>query len=187
MPKNENVIQFSLNTEQREKVKALGIGNESIGLTAKRILLEAIGEPTKPISLLEQPELIAHIADLVQRVTFLEMTKENDRSDIAFIENIVKGTVNDMNPPIDRLTRIESTLAALDADREEINSSQLTELVDRITTIEVAIDCEHYPEEKVSDRLTAIESALAELQRQINQATSPVKRTSSPPPRSRKK
>jgi hypothetical protein len=111
MPISPNNLQFSLPTDYIERLRSMSQEGESIGLTAKRIII-----------------------------------------------------------------------SVLDANREEINSSQLAELVDRITAIEVAIDCEHFPEEKVRNRLTALEEAIAALQYQVNQATSPVKRPSSPPP-----
>jgi uncharacterized coiled-coil protein SlyX len=133
MPISPNNLQFSLPSEYIERLRAKSHEGESIGLTAKRIII-----------------------------------------------------------------------AALDADREKINSSQLTELLDRIealevsicmrnttfdnfndhiAAIEVAIDSQQSPPDKISDRLTTIEEALAALQYQVNQITSPVKRTSSPPPR----
>jgi uncharacterized coiled-coil protein SlyX len=112
MPISPNNLQFSLPSEYIERLRAKSQEGESIGLTAKRIII-----------------------------------------------------------------------AALDADREEIHSSQLTELLDRITAIEIAIDSQQSPPEDISDRLTAIEQSIAALQYQVHQATSPVKRPSSPPPR----
>jgi hypothetical protein len=146
MPKNENNIQFSLNTEQREKLKAIALGDESIGLTAKRIVLAALGEETKPTQSLD-------LSELVERITSIENCL--DKSFYPIEENL---------------------------------SERFTALEEKVTSIEVAIDCEHFPPETVSDRFTQIESAISELRIQINQATSPVKRPSSPPPpRSRKK
>jgi hypothetical protein len=130
MPKNENNIQFSLNTEQREKLKAIALGDESIGLTAKRIVLAALGEETKPTQPLDLSELVERITDIEERFKAIPESVEEGLNNIG-------GTI------AERLDRLESSLIAYE------------------------------------DRLVRLEL----------QATSPVRRPSSPPPppRSRKK
>ena len=219
MPVSPNNLQFSLASEYLERLKEKANTGESLGLTAKRILIAALDDERECIPSTD-------LTDIEKRLIALEMGQTNDRSDIAFVENIVKGIINQMNPPIDKqptglsaldeynLSIAQSDIAMLEIREREISNrlsnheahtqqfafvidrlnaleadrQDLTALTDRITAIEVAIDCEHFPPEKVSDRLTAIESALAEIRSQIGEATSPVKRPASPPPpRSRKK
>jgi DNA repair exonuclease SbcCD ATPase subunit len=174
MPKNENVIQFSLNTEQREKLKAIAIGDESIGLIAKRILLEAIGQETKP----SQPVNRTYLDEAIDWIENLE--KKIDSIEVAIdCEHFPETTVSY------RLTALEQKVKSLESDRDEREATESI-TVDEISA-RVDMDVSN-----LSDRLTAIEAALADFQKQINQATSPVKRPTSPPPpppgsRSRKK
>lgn len=66
-----NTIQFSLSAEIKAKLESLAIDGESIGLTAKRILLEAIGEPIE--RLISKSE----IDGLKERIEALESKFEN--------------------------------------------------------------------------------------------------------------
>jgi hypothetical protein len=53
MPLNPNNLQFSLSSEYLDKLRALSKEGESLGLTAKRILTQALDETLKPIEPME--------------------------------------------------------------------------------------------------------------------------------------
>ena len=67
MPKSPNIIQFSLPTEVRERLEAMGSG-ESVALVAKRVLLEALGDNP---SVIAAPSSDA-LAELSDRLDTLE-------------------------------------------------------------------------------------------------------------------
>lgn len=160
MPVSPNNLQFSLSSEYLDLLKEKANPGESLGLTAKRILIAALEAQRESIP---SPDLTA----LTDRISALER-------------------------------EVTTHFDEIETEIDELRDERISALTDRINAIELAIECEHYPEEKVSKRLTAleekitrldrIEETIADLQSRINQATSPVKRPPSPPPpRSRKK
>ncbi|MEG3437308.1 hypothetical protein V0288_09270 [Pannus brasiliensis CCIBt3594] len=140
MPVSPNNLQFSLSSEYLERLKEKANPGESLGLTAKRLLIEFLKGDRSPNSQPPSPDL----TELVDRISDVE---------------------------------------------------------GKVTAIEVAIDCEHFPVPTVTERLTVLGEkldqtirAIAERHEQLEgrinslasqvegQATSPVKRPASPPP-----
>jgi len=67
MPKNPNVIQFSLPVETRSKLEAMGNEGESLSLVAKRVLLDALdgGESTISSS---SPDRLAELESKLEKL-----------------------------------------------------------------------------------------------------------------------
>lgn len=118
MPVSPNNLQFSLSSEYLDKLKSLSKDGESLGLTAKRILIEALddgsigGETISP--------------DAIQ----------------VLYEKIINATKRGLDTE-DRIDRLESELKEEFTD----TASAIKEVEDRIQAVEVAIDCQHYGDE----------------------------------------
>ena len=117
MPISPNNLQFSLSSEYLDKLKSLSKEGESLGLTAKRILIEALdgfigGEAIS-------------------------------KDDIQVLyEKIMKATKRGLDTE-DRIDRLESELKEEFTD----TASAIKEIIDRIEAVEIAIDCQHYGDE----------------------------------------
>lgn len=117
MPISPNNLQFSLSSEYLDKLKSLSKEGESLGLTAKRILIEALdgfigGEAIS-------------------------------KDDIQVLyEKIMKATKRGLDTE-DRIDRLESELKEEFTD----TASAIKEVEDRIQAVEIAIDCQHYGDE----------------------------------------
>ena len=117
MPVSPNNLQFSLSSEYLDKLKSLSKDGESLGLTAKRILIEALddgsigGETISP--------------DAIQ----------------VLYEKIINATKRGLDTE-DRIDRLESELKEEFTD----TASAIKEVEDRIQAIEM-IDCQHYGDE----------------------------------------
>lgn len=117
MPISPNNLQFSLSSEYLDKLKSLSKEGESLGLTAKRILIEALdgfigGEAIS-------------------------------KDDIQVLyEKIMKATKRGLDTE-DRIDRLESELKEEFTD----TASAIKEVEDRIEAVEIAIDCQHYGDE----------------------------------------
>ena len=117
MPVSPNNLQFSLSSEYLDKLKSLSKEGESLGLTAKRILIEALdgfigGEAIS-------------------------------KDDIQVLyEKIINATKRGLDTE-DRIDRLESELKEEFTD----TASAIKEVEDRIEAVEIAIDCQHYGDE----------------------------------------
>ena len=111
MPVSPNNLQFSLSSEYLDKLKSLSKDGESLGLTAKRILIEALddgsigGETISP--------------DAIQ----------------VLYEKIINATKRGLDTE-DRIDRLESELKEEFTD----TASAIKEVEDRIQAVEIAID-----------------------------------------------
>ena len=97
MPKNPNTIQFSLPSKELEKLKEIADENESIGLVAKRLVLEAIG------SSIDKPIGNSKLESLEQRLRVIEEKLSIDN----VIDNITDN--NTSFPVVEKLS--ESQIA----------------------------------------------------------------------------
>jgi TATA-binding protein-associated factor Taf7 len=163
MPISPNNLQFSLPGEYLERLRAKSQEGESLGLTAKRLLIALLDSERQAIKGSE-------LTDLIDRVTSIENCLDNSFYPIE--EKLTE-----------RVTALEEKVNSLES-RDEREATESMTVDEMSMSVDVDIS-------SLSDRLSHIESALADLQRKIDQATSPVKRPTSPPPppgtRSRKK
>jgi chaperonin cofactor prefoldin len=117
MPVSPNNLQFSLSSEYLDKLKSLSKDGESLGLTAKRILIEAFDGSIGGEAI--------------------------SKDDIQVLyEKIVKCSKRGLDTE-DRIDRLESELKEEFTD----TASAIKEVEDRIEAVEVAIDCQHYGDE----------------------------------------
>lgn len=86
MPKNPHTIQFSLPSEQLQKLEALAVNGESVGLVAKRLVLEALGSP------LEKAVYKHQLDDLQERIEAIER-----RLSIDTVDNLTSKTDDEKN------------------------------------------------------------------------------------------
>ena len=92
MPKSPNIIQFSLPTEVREKLEAMGSG-ESVALVAKRVLLEALGDNPSAIAA-PSSDALTEIQERLEKLEAQSGDRQND----------------DLTQISDRLTNLERIL-----------------------------------------------------------------------------
>lgn len=117
MPVSPNNLQFSLSSEYLDKLKSLSKDGESLGLTAKRILIEAFDGSIGGEAI--------------------------SKDDIQVLyEKIMKCSKRGLDTE-DRIDRLESELKEEFTD----TASAIKEVEDRIEAVEVAIDCQHYGDE----------------------------------------
>ena len=187
MPISPNNLQFSLSSEYLDKLKSLSKDGESLGLTAKRILIEALDgsingkvivkEDASRLTALEsQLEKVENNIDLVfmaARLTGLEsrLEKVEGNLDLVFIaaetmeerEEPDKQVMEAFKGVTKILSEHNSRLIAVESAHQAIN--------DRIQAVEIAIDCQHY-----GDEVKELRGQVDELQKLVYQLTSPVKR-----------
>ncbi|UAJ73749.1 hypothetical protein IQE94_05560 [Synechocystis sp. PCC 7339] len=83
MAKYSNTIYFSLDKEARERLESYSSDGESLGLTAKRLILDIIGgdRQSSPMS----PDLDDRLSELSDRLTSLEkrliLTEDGEKRD----------------------------------------------------------------------------------------------------------
>lgn len=117
MPVSPNNLQFSLSSEYLDKLKSLSKDGESLGLTAKRILIEALDGSIGGEAI--------------------------SKDDIQVLyEKIMKATKRGLDTE-DWIDRLESELKEEFTD----TASAIKEVEDRIQAVEIAIDCQHYGDE----------------------------------------
>ena len=118
MPVSPNNLQFSLSSEYLDKLKSLSKDGESLGLTAKRILIEALDDGS------------------IGREAI-------SKDDIQLLYEKIMGCSKRGLDTEDRIDRLESELKEEFTD----TASAIKEVEDRIQAVEVAIDCQHYGDE----------------------------------------
>ena len=118
MPISPNNLQFSLSSEYLDKLKSLSKDGESLGLTAKRILIEALDDGS------------------IGREAI-------SKDDIQLLYEKIMGCSKRGLDTEDRIDRLESELKEEFTD----TASAIKEVEDRIQAVEVAIDCQHYGDE----------------------------------------
>lgn len=135
MPKQQNIIQFSLPKDLLDKLEELSSADESLNLAAKRIFLEAIGKET----------LTSPNTNLESRIESLESSLEDFKEAVAvrFAEGCQKMSALEKlasNPPPETNqqgtsnmeARIESLESSLDGLVEAITSSPVKQMGRRI-------------------------------------------------------
>ena len=150
MPISPNNLQFSLSSEYLDKLKSLSNG-ESLGLTAKRILIEALDGSIGG-------EAISKDDD--SRLTSLETSFQ------LLFEKIMDATKRGLDTE-DLLDRLKSEL------KEEFTdtASAIKGVEDRIQAVEIGIKCQHY-----GDEVKELRGQVDELRKLVYQLTSPVKK-----------
>jgi len=120
MPVSPNNLQFSLSSEYLDKLKSLSKDGESLGLTAKRILIEALNDESidgETISKDDDSRLI----DLESSVqAFIQIVKNHDSQ----LTDLFNETIE-----------------------YEHYGDEIKKVNDRIKAVEIAIDCQHYGDE----------------------------------------
>ena len=110
MPVSPNNLQFSLSSEYLDKLKSLSKDGESLGLTAKRILIEALD-------------------GFIGREAI-------SKDDIQVLYEKIMGCSKRGLDTEDRIDRLESELKEEFTD----TASAIKEVEDRIQAVEIAID-----------------------------------------------
>lgn len=104
-----NTVQFSLTSDLKAKLESLAIEGESIGLTAKRILLEAIGNP------IDRPVSKSQLEAIEERLTALEY-----RLSVGTIDNFASKTTQAENLPHgDRSISLQNKFCVVSLNREK--------------------------------------------------------------------
>lgn len=171
MPMSPNNLQFSLSSEYLDQLKALSKDGESLGLTAKRILIEALdgfigGKTIRKENDSRLPDL--RLTDLESR---LQKVEEN--LDLVFE---AAETIEGQEEP-DKISQVMEAFKGVTKILSEHNSrliaveSSHQEIIDRIQAVEIEINCQHYGEE-----VKELRSQVDELRKLVYQLTSPVKR-----------
>lgn len=171
MPVSPNNLQFSLSSEYLDQLKALSKDGESLGLTAKRILIEALdgfigGKTIRKENDSRLPDL--RLTDLESR---LQKVEEN--LDLVFE---AAETIEEREEP-DKISQVMEAFKGVTKILSEHNSrliaveSSHQEIIDRIEAVEIAIDCQHY-----GDEVKELRGQVDELRKLVYQLTSPVKR-----------
>ena len=106
MPKSPNIIQFSLPTEVREKLEAMGSG-ESVALVAKRVLLEALGDNPSAIAA-PSPDALAEIQERLEKLEAQSGDRPND--DLTQISYRLELLERDLDAKGDRLSDLSTRL-----------------------------------------------------------------------------
>ena len=166
MPISPNNLQFSLSSEYLDKLKSLSKEGESLGLTAKRILIEALDEFIGGKTIRKEND--SRLTDLESR---LQKVEEN--LDLVFE---AAETIEEREKP-DKISQVMEAFKGVTKILSEHNSrliaveSSHQEIIDRIQAIEIGIDCQHY-----GDEVKELRGQVDELRKLVYQLTSPVKR-----------
>lgn len=118
MPISSNNLQLSLSSEYLDKLKSLSKNGESLGLTAKRILIKVLDDGS------------------IGREAI-------SKDDIQVLYEKIMGCSKRGLDTEDRIDRLESELKEEFTD----TASAIKEVEDRIQAVEIAIDCQHYGDE----------------------------------------
>ena len=165
MPISPNNLQFSLSSEYLDKLKSLSKDGESLGLTAKRILIEALDSFIGGEAISKDKSRLTALESRLEKVednlnlVFMaaETMEEQEEPDkISQVMEAFKGVTKILSEHNSRLIAVESAHQALN---------------DRIQAIEIAIDCQHY-----GDEVKELRGQVDELRKLVYQLTSPVKR-----------
>lgn len=119
MPVSPNNLQFSLSSEYLDKLKSLSKDGESLGLTAKRILIEALDGSISGETISKEDD---------SRLTALESSVQ------AFLQ-IVKNHDSQLTDLFNETIEYEHY------------GDEIKKVNDRIQAVEIAIDCQHYGDE----------------------------------------
>lgn len=119
MPISPNNLQFSLSSEYLDKLKSLSKDGESLGLTAKRILIEALDGSISGETISKEDD---------SRLTALESSVQ------AFLQ-IVKNHDSQLTDLFNETIEYEHY------------GDEIKKVNDRIQAVEIAIDCQHYGDE----------------------------------------
>lgn len=171
MPMSPNNLQFSLSSEYLDQLKALSKDGESLGLTAKRILIEALDGFIGGKTIRKEND--SRLPDL--RLTDLEarLQKVEENLDLVFE---AAETIEGQEEP-DKISQVMEAFKGVTKILSEHNSrliaveSSHQEIIDRIQAVEIEINCQHYGEE-----VKELRSQVDELRKLVYQLTSPVKR-----------
>lgn len=176
MPVSPNNLQFSLSSEYLDKLKSLSKDGESLGLTAKRILIEALDGSIGGETISKDN---ARLTDL--RLTDLEsrLQKVQENLDLVFEAWAIAETIEEQEEQEepDKISQVMEAFKGVTKILSEHNSrliaveSSHQEIIDRIQAIEIGIDCQHY-----GDEVKELRGQVDELRKLVYQLTSPVKR-----------
>lgn len=119
MPVSPNNLQFSLSSEYLDKLKSLSKDGESLGLTAKRILIEALDGSISGETISKEDD---------SRLTALESSVQ------AFLQ-IVKNHDSQLTDLFNETIEYEHY------------GDEIKKVNDRIQAVEIGIDCQHYGDE----------------------------------------
>jgi hypothetical protein len=156
MPKSPNIIQFSLPTEVREKLEAMGSG-ESVALVAKRVLLEALGDNPSAIAA-PSSDALTEIQERLEKLEAQSGDRPND--DLTQISYRLELLERDLDTKGDRLAKIEF-VSALPGSTFEDLSQRIDKLCTRISQLEYerATESPALPKKEISQGLTHKEIA----------------------------
>jgi len=105
MPKSPNIIQFSLPTEVREKLEAMGSG-ESVALVAKRVLLEALGD--NPSAIAAPSDALTEIQERLEKLEAQSGDRPDDLTQISYRLELLE---RDLDAKGDRLSALENKMS----------------------------------------------------------------------------
>lgn len=125
MAKYSNTIYFSLDKDSRDRLEALANENESIGLVAKRLILEMIGEPSQSSPL--PPDIADRLSDLTERLSDLEGNAlhnalgrfeaiESRLEKLESLQRTIAAVHSGYQLQNDRLNKLEAAIAKLSPD-----------------------------------------------------------------------
>ncbi len=156
MPKSPNIIQFSLPTEVREKLEAMGSG-ESVALVAKRVLLEALGDNPSAIAA-PSSDALTEIQERLEKLEAQSGDRQND--DLTQISYRLELLERDLDTKGDRLAKIEF-VSALPGSTFEDLSQRIDKLCTRISQLEYerATESPALPKKEIPQGLTHKEIA----------------------------
>lgn len=187
MPVSPNNLQFSLSSEYLDKLKSLSKDGESLGLTAKRILIEALDGSIGGETISKDND--SRLTDL--RLTDLEsrLQKVQENLDLVFEAWAIAETIEEQEEQEepDKISQVMEAFKGVTKILSEHNSrliaveSSHQEIIDRIQAVEIGIDCQHYGAEVKElrsqvDELRKLRGQVDELRKLVYQLTSPVKR-----------
>lgn len=181
MPKQKNIIQFSLNEEQLGKLEALVQNNESLGLCAKRLVLEII-DPSEEITLEQAENLDDRLSQLEEKFSDLDQVcdrlfqLEHKLNEGSLSDNLSNNLSNNLSTQQQPQVDLEQKLNHL---QEELNAS-VTHFWNRVEKLEEVTKLAYPTEpnlgheieaqwgtlEELSDRLGSLENLVEVLLRQ---------------------
>lgn len=194
MPVSPNNLQFSLSSEYLDKLKSLSKDGESLGLTAKRILIEALDgsiggeaiskdDDSRLTSLEAAFQLLFEkIMDATKRGLDTEDLLDRLKSRLEKVEDnlnlvfMAAETMEEQEEP-DKISQVMEAFKGVTKILSEHNSrlialeSSHQAIKDRIQAVEIGSECQHY-----GDEVKELRGQVDELRKLVYQLTSPVKR-----------
>jgi hypothetical protein len=171
MPVSPNNLQFSLSSEYLDQLKSLSKDGESLGLTAKRILIKALDEFIGGKTIRKEDD--SRLTDL--RLTDLESRLQTVEENLDLVFENAE-TIEEREEP-DKISQVMEAFKGVTKILSEHNSrliaveSSHQEIIDPIEAVETAFDCQHY-----GDEVKELRGQVDELRKLVYQLTSPVKR-----------